>query len=302
MRKTLVDSLLSYCGDKKFCMLCGDLGFNALEPLQEKLGDRFINAGIAEQNMISVAAGLARLGMRPWIYSIAPFIYARAFEQIRNDVCLHNLPVVMIGSGAGYGYGVNGPTHHALEDCGSMSSLQNMTVYTPAFKDDFKYLTKIMICTKHPIYLRLGRDEAPSDYIPDAFSSYRELIHGNKGIILTIGGMAGMLIETIHSIDNEKIPSLWVCGEMPVKFEEMNAVLLNQIQNTDYLLITEDHVSTGGLGEQFITQIMQHGVVPKKFYHRCAKGYITGLYGSQDFYREENGIGPKSLKEFIENA
>ncbi len=98
--------------------LTGDLGFMALEPLRDRLGDRFINCGVAEQNMVTVAAGLAKEGFDVWVYSIAPFCYARALEQIRNDVCLHGLPVRVLGNGGGYGYGVMGPTHHALEDYG----------------------------------------------------------------------------------------------------------------------------------------------------------------------------------------
>src|SRR5436305_12930222 len=105
--------MIAASADPRFVFLTGDLGFKALEPLRAMMGKRFINAGVAEQNMISVAAGLARAGMRPWAYSIAPFIYARPFEQTRNDVCLHKLPVVLIGNGGGYGYGVMGATHPA---------------------------------------------------------------------------------------------------------------------------------------------------------------------------------------------
>ena len=87
------------------------------------MGSRFINAGVSEQNMVSVAAGLARSGLRPWTYSIAPFLYARPFEQIRNDVCFHHLPVILVGNGGGYGYGVMGSSHHALEDYGCLLTL-----------------------------------------------------------------------------------------------------------------------------------------------------------------------------------
>ena len=86
--------------------------------------------------MVSVAAGLARSGLRPWVYSIAPFIYARPFEQIRNDVCLHDLPVRLVGNGGGYGYGVMGGTHHALEDYGALLCLQHMRAFVPAFGAD----------------------------------------------------------------------------------------------------------------------------------------------------------------------
>jgi deoxyxylulose-5-phosphate synthase len=100
------------------------------------MGSRFINAGVAEQNMVSVAAGLASEGLEVWAYSIAPFIYARPFEQVRNDVSFHGLPVKLIGNGGGYGYGVMGPTHHAIEDYGVLLTLPAMTVYAPVFDED----------------------------------------------------------------------------------------------------------------------------------------------------------------------
>ena len=126
----------------EFVFLTGDLGFKALEPLRERLGARFINAGVAEQNMVSVAAGLARSGLRPWVYSIAPFVYARPFEQIRNDVCLHRLPVVLVGNGGGYGYGVMGATHHALEDYGALLCLPHLRAYVPAFDEDLRAMVE----------------------------------------------------------------------------------------------------------------------------------------------------------------
>ena len=101
MRKELCDALCARAEDPTTVFLTGDLGFMALEPLQEALGQRFINAGVAEQNMITVAAAMAKDGWRPWCYSIAPFCFARPFEQIRNDVCLHDLPVKLLGNGGG---------------------------------------------------------------------------------------------------------------------------------------------------------------------------------------------------------
>ena len=101
MRKILCDTLVESSGDPDFVFLTGDLGYMALEPLRDAMGPRFINAGVAEQNMVSVTAGLALTGFRPWAYSIAPFIYGRPFEQIRNDICMHDLPVVLIGNGGG---------------------------------------------------------------------------------------------------------------------------------------------------------------------------------------------------------
>ena len=134
MRIQFCDAMVARATDAKMLFLTGDLGFMALEPLQVALGPRFINAGVAEQNMVSVAAGLARQGFDVWAYSIAPFCYARPFEQIRNDVCFHELPVKLVGNGGGYGYGVMGPTHHAIEDYGVLLCLPNMSVFAAGLR------------------------------------------------------------------------------------------------------------------------------------------------------------------------
>src|SRR5947209_1053734 len=162
MRNVFCQSLVAQAARPEFVFLTGDLGYKALEPLRDALGRRFINAGVAEQNMVTVAAGLAKAGLRPWAYSIAPFLYARPFEQIRNDVCLHNLPVVLVGNGGGYGYGVMGATHHALEDYGVLLCLPHLRVYIPAFDGDVGPIVKGLFRVSHPAYLRLGVSEKPT--------------------------------------------------------------------------------------------------------------------------------------------
>lgn len=141
--------------------LTGDLGFMALEPLRGVMGDRFINAGVAEQNMLSVAAAMAKQDLEVWVYSIAPFCYARPFEQIRNDICFHKLPVNIIGNGGGYGYGVMGPTHHAIEDYGVLLTLPNMTVFAPVFDEDVDVVISRAGDSSSATYVRLGRGAPP---------------------------------------------------------------------------------------------------------------------------------------------
>src|SRR5215813_12665716 len=114
MRNAFASAVMAKCIDDRCFFLTGDLGFMALEEVRSAFGERFVNLGVAEQNMIGVAAGLAREGMRVFAYSIAPFCYARPYEQIRNDICLGKLPVCLVGNGGGYAYGHMGPTHHAL--------------------------------------------------------------------------------------------------------------------------------------------------------------------------------------------
>ena len=126
--------------------------------------------------MVSVAAGLARSGLRPWTYSIAPFLYARPFEQIRNDVCLHNLPVILVGNGGGYGYGVMGSSHHALEDYGCLLTLPHMRAFVPAFDSDVSTMIPMLMQCDGPVYLRLGLSEEPKGWPIPEYAPWRKLL------------------------------------------------------------------------------------------------------------------------------
>ena len=121
--------------------------------------------GVAEQNMIGVAAGMAYKGYRVICYSIAPFVVYRCLEQVRNDVCFHNLPVYVIGNGGGYGYGIMGPSHHAIEDIATLSGLPNMTCYVPAFIEDMNSLLQHMADARRPAYFRLGLGKHMPDWL-----------------------------------------------------------------------------------------------------------------------------------------
>ncbi len=201
MRNAFCQALVEAASRPEFVFLTGDLGFKALEPLRDAMGSRFINAGVAEQNMVSVAAGLARSGMRPWVYSIAPFVYARPFEQIRNDVCLHKLPVVLVGNGGGYGYGVMGATHHALEDYGALLCLPHMRAYVPAFDADVRAMTSDLFSVGHPSYLRLGLSEEPKDATVPPYAPWRKLQAGPGWVILVTGSLAGSLWGAVRDLD-----------------------------------------------------------------------------------------------------
>ncbi len=280
--------MVAEAGRPDLVFLTGDLGFMALEPLRESLGPRFINAGVAEQNMVGVAAGLARCSLRSWTYSIAPFTYARPFEQIRNDICLHSLPVVMVGNGGGYGYGVMGATHHALEDYGALLTLNALRAYVPAFDSDIQTLVPLLMETSRPAYLRLGLDEAPKDYVVPPYASWRRIVRGSGPIILVCGSLVGGLIGPILQVPPADRPTLWLVSELPLDF--IPGDFLDDVRRSPHLMVVEEHVANGGVGEQLARQLLLLGVAPARFSHRCATGYPSGRYGSQRFHRRECGL------------
>lgn len=277
--------------------LTGDLGFQALEPLRSALGRRFLNAGVAEQNMVSVAAGLARQGFRPWLYSISPFLYARAFEQIRNDICLHRLPVVLVGNGGGYGYGVMGSTHHALEDYGVLLTLNGMGAMIPAFDNDLNNVIPSLLNASGPCYLRLGVGEQPKDWQPPAFAPWRKLTSGSGGVLIALGPLAGAFWEPCQQLPEATRPNLWCLSQLPLTI--LPAELLTDITNQSRLLIAEEHVAHGSAGQALMTELFKLRCVPPLVRHKTASGYPSGRYGSQRFHRAECGLDAPSVLNFF---
>jgi transketolase len=295
MRQELCDALISEAKNPNMAFLTGDLGFMALEPLKEIMQSRFINAGIAEQNMISVAAALAHENLEPWVYSIAPFCYARPFEQIRNDVAFHDLPVKIIGNGGGYGYGVMGPTHHAIEDYGILLTLPHMRVFVPAFNEDVSQVVKIASQLKHPAYLRLGRGEISKDYTPPTYASWRKITEGNGKILIGIGPIVGSLIEKLESLPYYIRPQLWIISELPLTYNPLPEELISALKQNKQLTVIEEHVSHGGLGSSIALYLMERSIKLEKFDHCYAKAHHYKTYGSQIFMREKSELDINSL-------
>jgi transketolase len=291
MRNAFCSTLVELAANPAFVFLTGDLGFQALEPLRQEMGGRFINAGIAEQNMVSVAAGLAKEGFRPWVYSIAPFVYARAFEQIRNDVCLHDMPVVLVGNGGGYGYGVMGSTHHAIEDYGALLSLLGMRVYLPAFDCDVSEAIRYLMRTDHPAYLRLGLSEQPKWFSPPPFAAWRHLLSGVGPTIAIAGPLAGGILDAVRQ--SNVGADVWLVSELPTA--ELPSAFLASLRRSNYLMVIEEHVAAGGFGQILSHQLLLAGAAPRYFVHRTALGYVSGRYGSQRFHRTECGLDPGSI-------
>ena len=295
MRKQLCDALVARAAKPDMVFLTGDLGFMALEALQTVLGPRFINAGIAEQNMVSVAAGLARQGLETWVYSIAPFCYARPFEQIRNDITFHKLPVKLIGNGGGYGYGVMGPTHHAIEDYGVLLTLPHMRVYVPAFDEDMAAVIESAGTAPHPAYIRLGRGEAPKHYAVPDYAPWRQLVSGAGPVVIAVGPLAGTYIEAFSQMPLPHRPNLWAVTELPLERNPLPAQLLSQIAQSGQLHVAEEHVRRGSFGAELALHFLESGVAVKRFHHHRARAHHFERYGSQSFLRKSSALDSASL-------
>ena len=295
MRKQLCDALVARSIKSDMIFLTGDLGFMALEPLQKTMGSRFINAGVAEQNMISVAAALAKQDFEVWVYSIAPFLYGRPFEQIRNDICFHHLPVKLIGNGGGYGYGVMGPSHHAIDDYGVLLTLPNLIVYLPVFDEDMDSIIQRAGSSNRSAYIRMGRGEPPKQYVIPGYAPWRQLTHGKGAVVIVAGPLAGTYIEVFESMHIEIRPNLWVVSELPIEQNPVPAELLEQLESSKSLLVVEEHVRRGGVASELLLNFADKGVALTNFRHHYAVAHHFGRYGSQAFLRKQSGLDTDSI-------
>lgn len=298
MRTSFAQTILKLAKyDKKIIFLTGDLGFNAFEPLQKQLKNRFINAGVAEHNMVTVAAGIAYAGFRPWIYSIAPFVTIKVLEELRNDVCFNRRNVKVVGLGGGYDYGLAGPTHHALQDVATMLTLPYMKIYAPGFREDVEAVVSKMHKSNGPGYLRLTKAK-PLLESPIPYKAVRNIRQGNKITILAFGSIVRKVLDGIDHSPKKNNIDLWLISELPTRFPH---ALIQSIQKTKTVCVVEEHVQSGALGNYINELLVRKRINIQNFVHLFAKGYISKKYGDQDFYLRESGLDSKSIMSIVES-
>jgi transketolase len=276
--------------------ITGDLGYMALENVMQTYKERFINAGVAEQNMLSLAAGMAYEGFSPWVYSIAPFALLRAYEQIRNDICFHNIPVKIVGNGGGYGYGIMGATHHTLEDIAVMRVLPNMKVYVPFLSSDVKEAVEIMAEDPSPNYLRLNLG-AKVEYQIESFKPWRKIRDGKKYIVIGTGPVIANIFEAINEDSIEDF-EVWIVSLFPAN--NLPSDLVSSLKEKRKLLTIEEHYGECGLNETLARLLLEKIDFPITYRNIYAQGYPSGRYGNQRWHQEENNLAGAGLKKSIE--
>ena len=287
--------------DKNIYLLTGDLGFSVFEDFRQKFPERFINCGIAEQNMTGVAAGLALSGKKVIVYSIIPFITMRCFEQIRNDVCLQNLDVKIVGVGGGLSYGTYYPTHHAIEDLAIMRALPNMTVLVPADPIETALAVKAMIKLKGPAYLRLGKSKEENVYQKtfDFKIGKGNLVKNGKGItIIGVGPILKNAVLAAQLLEKENKLSVRIISMSTLKPLDKK-IIIKATKETKAIFTIEEHSIIGGLGEavaSVLAELPRHDIIFKKI---GINDSFIKMVGNQDYLREKNNFSPQSIKKTL---
>ncbi len=281
--------------DERIVLLTADLGYKLFDEFAERFPGRFLNMGVCEANMVSVAAGLALEGRHVFTYSIVPFATIRCLEQIRNDVCLMRLPVTVVGVGAGYAYGVNGSTHHGTEDVGVMRALPHMTVVSPCDPREAEKATAALVEKGMPSYLRLGRAGEPclpGTDAPFALDRPTILREGRGVALLACGSVAGEALSAAEILGRAGSSPLVLSVHTLKPLCRLTEVL--RARHVTDVVTIEEHGSSGGLMEAVGAQLLSSPPPPRVVGLHCPDGAFDSC-GSQDTLRRQAGLDAASI-------
>jgi transketolase len=300
MRSTVINCLIDRARtDDRIFLVTPDVGFSVLEGFVEEFPDRFLNVGIAEQNAIGVAAGLALSGKLVYVYSMVPFVTMRCFEQVRIDVAYMRTNVRLLGVGGGLAYGPAGATHHAIEDIAIMRALPNMTVCCPGDPVEAKSLVEQSFEYDGPIYFRLGKNGEPNIHSVDTKIEIGQAVEVTKGNDLALIVTSNMLEQGKTWVDSwarEGIHASLVSMHTIKPFD--HSLVLDFIKNKVPIVTLEEHNIIGGLGSAVAEVIAESGCAVK-FKRLAINDEYFHCVGSQNYLRKRAGLADFDVKGFM---
>ena len=286
MRKTFIDHLIIAAKkNKKIILVVNDLGYGVVEKFANLFPKQFVNAGVAEQNMMGLAAGLAMDKNHVFVYSIGNFPTFRCAEQIRNDVDYHELPVTIVNVGSGLSYGNLGYSHHSIQDYALMRTFPNLMIASPSNKEQVKNSMKYLLRNPQPSYLRLSKSKIKENIKKDNDTSslkpglWRRIHKGKSENVILI---TGDTTEKAKSILNESYYKNYSVYSLTLWGMKQKKIQINQAKKWKKILILEDHLQDGGFGSWF-SESLANSDVKTKIEYLYLKDSIIGQVGSNNF-------------------
>jgi len=262
MRDAFFDALYEiFKRDPKTVFLTADNGAPSLDKFAADMPDQFYTVGIAEQQLIGMACGIAFEGKKVYAYAIAPFITLRCYEQNKLDICAMNLPIVSIGVGRGYAYDIMGPTHHTVEDISIMRALPNLVIHNPADSIAARALARISYQDPSPQYIRFDRAGTPDVYIDrevDFESGVIQLEQGEDVCIIATGIMVAQALKAREQLQAKglKVGVVDLCRLKPINTE----LLFKYLSGVSNVVTLEEHLLAGGMGSAIAEIFIDEGV------------------------------------------
>jgi len=260
--------------NNKCYLLVGDVGYSVIEDFEKKFSNYYLNVGVAEQNMASIAAGIASENNTVFIYSIANFPTFRAAEQIRNTIDYHNFNVIIVSIGGGLEYGNLGYSHHAIQDYGLMKLFPNFTLLSPCDDDELDSAFKYCVRHKGPKYLRLSKKKSinlKKQKITKNFNLVQKC--NSKTAIISTG-------RVLHELTQQKHLKNYNIYSCPLWGEKFKKDISSFLKNFKYIFSVEDHLSSSGFGS-FLSECCEEFNVKTKIKRLTLKNSIIGKVGSE---------------------
>ena len=286
--------------DDRIFLMTADLGFRVLDDFAAEFPRQYLNVGIAEQNMIGLATGMAMDGRVVFCYSIGNFSTLRCLEQIRNDACYHEANVKVVAVGGGFSYGPLGISHHATEDLSIMRALPNMTIVAPGDQWEAREATKSLAVTPGTCYLRLDKSPAPATArSKEVFfiGKARTVREGSDITLVATGGILGAALEAADSLVEQGI-GCRVLSMHTIKPFDADAIL-RACRETGGIVTVEEHTIHGGLGSLVAETCMDAGVRPNVFRRIGLRAGFSSIVGAQEYLRREYGMDAKAIAKTV---
>jgi transketolase len=292
MRNAFANEITSLAAiDERIVLLSGDIGNRLFDDLKRVAPTRFYNCGVAEANMTGVAAGMAMMGLRPITYTITPFGTTRCLEQIRNDVCYHNLPVIIAGTGSGLSYAELGPTHHSCEDIAILRALPNISVICPCDPIEVRCALRAAMQHEGPIYLRLGKKGEPALHKTTPAFKIGRAINMREGSDICLLSTGSTMVLSLGVADVLALRGISARVESVHTVKPLDDILLEELVCRYRLVVTiEEHSLIGGLGSAVAEWISDKDSRGTRLLRYGTGDRFLETVGSQEYARTFYGL------------
>jgi transketolase len=281
--------------DPNVFFLTADVGFNLVESMFEQFPDRAMNIGVAEQNLVGIAAGLCNLGFKPIVYSYTNFLAERAFEQIRNDICVHHYAAIFVGTTTGFDNGILGPTHLSLDDMAGLKALPNLRIYSPSTSESMGLVIKEALASGEASFIRFTKSELSEGKEVAAVNRFMVKNQNAPVLLVSHGKMAQNCFKAAAL--NESFSLFAMDRIKPFDGEHMRKLS----QEYKKIVVVEDSFKSAGLYVSISQFVVENRITQAEIISLSPREFYDERIGSAEYFEDKNGLSPEKIAGFIQS-